>query len=221
MKVKKLVRQVISTFLPKKLMAWNGRRFSKLLALTFDDGPNQEFTPAVLKILRLYGVPATFFLLGQAAEKHPHLVKEIALDGHAIGNHSYSHRKVPWNRLRPFVNELRSAELIIESLAGTRLDMYRPPHCRLSILHLFYCLLTGRRLILISLDSEDWRKDSAQLIKERVITKARGGDIVIFHDDNPLTIEAVSQVIDHFQRDGYQFVTIPDLIYPEGNKGGS
>lgn len=186
---------------------------AKVIALTFDDGPNPDVTPLVLKTLRENHVKATFFMIGEWAQEWPDLVRQVVADGHAVGSHSYSH---PQDNISipHAMRELEHAETVIEQNTKSRLQLYRPPWGRLdkNMTHVAakqgYCVV---RWTICGNDGVD--KCEADIV--RAVTRTpRSGDIVLLHDgrDRHLTAAALPEIIRRLKNKGFQFVTVPQLL---------
>ena len=185
------------------------------VALTFDDGPDPEGTPAVLRVLAERGAPAAFFFKGRNVEKYPDLARRAAAEGHIIGNHSYGH---PWwinflwgQRLR---NEIEAAQQAIESATGLKPAYYRPP-VGLTNPHLFGVL---RKL---GLTSVGWdvrpldRFKPAEVVEARVLNRVRAGSIIILHDSgrNPEELaDLVDRLIREIEARGLTLVSLDRLV---------
>ena len=200
-----------------------GGPYYKVVALTFDDGPDPIYTPRILDILKKNNVKATFFIVGRHAEKYPDIVKQIAADGHDIGSHSYSHpiNLVVLSRDK-MAQEITKTEEAIYKACGVRPYLFRPPR------GLYNRALTDQlkarkyTLVLWSLSSRDWQEPSFKEITWRVTTGIKNGDILLFHDSGSLivseggsresTIAALPFVIKELRDKGYRFVTVSDLI---------
>lgn len=152
------------------------------ICLTFDDGPDPVYTPAILDILASYGAKATFFVVGQAAEEFPHLVERIAADGHSIGNHTYSHPN-PWFTPEETARqEVMKTSDIIEQITGIRPHWFRPPYGRLRFAMRQQATLDNMTTVLWSRSMIDWGlMGNANGIRNRLEGIA-AGDIVLMHD---------------------------------------
>jgi peptidoglycan/xylan/chitin deacetylase (PgdA/CDA1 family) len=189
----------------------------KVVALTFDDGPHPIYTPALLKVLDHYGVKATFFMIGKYMEKYPEIVKQVAADGHAIGNHTYDH---PYSLARDspaqIIGELEHCEEIIERLTGRRTHIFRPPRGMYSGRVVELANAEGYRTILWSISADHHEAPTPELMAQRVLTHIRPGAIILAHDGQMQSrwkdLAATPLIIEGLQKKGYRFVTIPELL---------
>ena len=150
--------------------------------LTFDDGPDEEWTPRVLDILAAAGVQSTFFVVGRAARTTPALVRRIAAGGHEIGNHTYSHRH-PWAMSEATArSEVREGAAAITDIVGKAPQTYRPPHGRLRRCMVDEARHGGQRTVLWNLSAVDWGPlgDAARIANR--LRAVAAGDIVLMHD---------------------------------------
>lgn len=160
------------------------------IALTFDDGPHPERTPALLDLLAEAGVKATFFLIGECAARYPDIVRRIAREGHAIGNHSWSHAWMPKLSGSGIEAELARCQEVISKITGQPPRFVRPPYGSRDFR--FYRI--ARRLeltpVLWSRDSLDWAGAGAERVLGR-LNRAEAGDIVLMHDGGPRATGAI------------------------------
>ena len=209
-----LLKHFAAQIIPRQVIVWKGRKcVNKNIALTFDDGPNPTFTPAVLDILKEKSTRATFFLIGEYAEKNRALTKRITQEGHSIGMHSYTHSAYKSMTDTGKKSEIVRSRHILQEIAGINTNLFRPPQGSLSISQLRYCLRENITTVLWSIDSLDFKnKDVKDIVASAVANGIRGGDIILFHDDNEATVTALPKVIDHFQNAGFEFVTVEEMI---------
>jgi peptidoglycan/xylan/chitin deacetylase (PgdA/CDA1 family) len=164
--------------------ASHGARDSNKVALTFDDGPDPEVTPAVLDELKRHGAHATFFVIGQALEAHPELGRRIVAEGHVLANHSWQHSYLQNFRLKSWQQqEIARGEQAIEEITGqpsTRL--YRPPVGMKTGDHARAIGALGLKVVAWSVHSRDTVDPDPQSMARRVLRSIRGGDIVLLHD---------------------------------------
>jgi peptidoglycan-N-acetylglucosamine deacetylase len=187
---------------------------AKTVALTFDDGPWPGSTKAILKILKKYGVKATFFEIGQQARKMPSLSRAVGDAGMEMGNHSETHPNLARLSASAVSNEITRAQNDITKASGKAPKFFRPPggnttskmYPVLSKLHLGW--------VQWDVDTDDWKKPSASKIVSRVLKNVRPGSVVLMHDgggDRSHTVEALPKIIEKLQAEGYVFVTVDQL----------
>ena len=191
----------------------------KVVALTFDDGPSPDSTPRLLEILHHHGAKATFFMVGMAAARWPQLVRDVADQGHAIGNHSWDHGSFPLLSGRQRRHQLRACA---RALAPYEQRLFRPPYGNQNTASYLDAALLGYRVIAWNGVCGDWTGDGAKLITERLSEHVRPGAIILLHDalfsyvddacvDRSATFAAVDAVLERFKRE-YRFVTVPQLL---------
>ena len=186
-------------------------RDRRTVALTFDDGPDPERTPALLDTLRALDVPATFFLLGNKVDAHPELAARIARDGHEIGNHTYSHPYLPLKRSRTVRAELLATDGAIERACGFTPVLARPPYGGRSPRNVRAFQRAGKRTILWDVNSFDWKGKPAAEVAERVLERTRPGSIILMHDardGGEITVEAVRLIVPALRARGLDLVTV-------------
>ena len=188
---------------------------SKRIALTFDDGPHESYTAEILAILQEYGIKATFFVVGQNAKAHPALVKKTASLGHEIGNHTYTHPKLKEQNAESFSCELEKTRAVIENITGVSPILFRPPEGFRDEVIKTVAKDQGYQMVLWSVDTEDWRGLSADRIESAIMKDVKDGSIILCHDyvvGQSHTPEALRRVIPKLLEEGYEFVTVSDLV---------
>ena len=192
--------------------------FEPVVALTFDDGPRDPYTAQILDVLRDQGVLATFFLIGENVERYPALAKRILREGHAIGNHSFSHRALPSLAGASVRGEIDRADRAIQTATGLRPRLFRPPYGSIDPrLRGPNGLLAsrGHTVVLWSVEVNDWSTRSAQRVALRTLTRVRPGSIVLLHDgggDRAHVVIATRWMIANLSQRGFTMVTVPDLL---------
>lgn len=181
----------------------------KKIALTFDDGPNEKYTPMLLDGLKERNVCASFFLLGKNAESYPDIVKRIQEEGHVIGNHSYSHVQLDAMKEIEACKEMTKANQVIAGIIGETPNYVRPPFGAWS--HNLDCI-TNMIVVLWDVDPLDWQCQNTNLVVKRVVSKVKEDDIILLHDSYQSTVEATFQIIDTLEEEGYEFVTLDEMI---------
>lgn len=179
------------------------------IALTFDDGPSAAWTPVLLDGLKERGVKATFFLIGENADKNPEIVKRMAEEGHLIGNHTYHHvelTKVSENEARL---ELADTSAVIVRITGKEPEYMRPPFGA-------WQRKLEREIqmlpVLWTIDPLDWTTENQDEIVNKVVTEAEENDIILLHDCYKSSIEAGLRIVDILQEEGFMFVTVDELL---------
>lgn len=200
-----------------------GKPKGKEMILTFDDGPDPEYTQPILDILSKYHVPASFFLVGIEAEDHIPLVKRIYNEGHEIGNHSFTHPNMAKiSKTRAFL-EMDATRLLIECITGHSTVMFRAPYNADSqpetMEELIPVAMSRTRNYLTigeSIDPEDWQPGiNADTIFNRVVRYQDNGNIILLHDaggDRSATVKALPRIIEYFQKKGYVFTTVAHFL---------
>jgi peptidoglycan-N-acetylglucosamine deacetylase len=197
----------------------SGENSTPEVALTFDDGPSSRFTPRILDLLKQYQAQGTFFVLGAKVEQHPDLIQEMVQAGHEVGIHSYSHPRLPTLKPVRRAFELERTWLALRLLGCPDTGMVRPPYSDYDQPLLSYLAHTNRELILWNIDSGDWQGLNAVTIVQRVLSQAKNGAIIIFHDsdeyaqaDRTPTVEALKFILPALKQAGYRLVTVSDLL---------
>ncbi|MGD0570448.1 MAG: polysaccharide deacetylase family protein [Candidatus Sulfotelmatobacter sp.] len=205
---------------------WYGKTFTGLprgarqIALTYDDGPNQTHTLRLLEVLARHGVPATFFLIGRHAEDLPDLVNEIAKAGHVIGNHTFSHPLLIFQSTSEIRGELLRCQAVLHDAIGKHSNLFRPPFGgrRPAVLRIAREL--GLEPVMWNVTGYDWNAPPAAVIERKVSKQVRGGDVILLHDgghaqmgaDRSQTVIATDHLIARYKSEGYEFVTISQMM---------
>ncbi|MED3993747.1 polysaccharide deacetylase family protein [Peribacillus frigoritolerans] len=200
----------------KNEMIYMGNPSKKRIALTFDDGPEDIYTPQILDILRQKGVKATFFVVGKQAREYPELLKQIYREGHAIGNHTWDHSHLPDLTNQQLIENVQFTTAEIEKITGLKTDLFRPPYGEIQDQQVALLNNRGYRSIMWTADTMDWSGVSAEDIQSRVKQNASPGVIVLQHNYHASgkfeTVKALPQIIDQLRAQGYEFVTVPTLL---------
>jgi peptidoglycan/xylan/chitin deacetylase (PgdA/CDA1 family) len=207
----------------------------KVIALTFDDGPNLNSTRQILDILLFYQIKATFFLLGKNILNYPETARGVVDAGHAIGNHAFTHTNLASQDLKFVVRELSACQQAIQESVGVKTKIMRPPYGAQDIMSYTTTRMLGFTIVHWTISGEDYRADLAHTIAQRILKNVQPGNIVLLHDgwelppnqtewreeytkfrDRSTTIESLPLIIEPLQNQGYKFITIPDMIrkYP-------
>ncbi len=183
---------------------------AKKIALTFDDGPHPYYTEQLLDGLKERGVKATFFVMGKNVEDCPELIERMNEEGHLIGNHTYSHIQLNKGNRDVFKEELIKTNELIEELTGQEVQYVRPPYGSWDKkfekeLNMFPVMWT--------IDPLDWCSDNVSCIVQKVTSKAKENSIILMHDEYKSTVTAALQIVDALQEEGYEFVTVDELLF--------
>ena len=199
----------------------------KKLAITFDDGPDPRWTPQILNILKEKNVPGAFFVIGVKASEFPEILRREYAENHEIGNHTYTHPSFDEITKTQIRWELNLTQRLIESTLGVKSILFRPPYgidhqpeyaeevAQLPIAQDMGYLIVGQKI-----DSHDWQQNAAGQIPEQeiinnVMRQAEDGNIILFHDgggERPHTVLALPRIIDALRAQGFEFVSVSDLI---------
>lgn len=181
----------------------------KMIALTFDDGPNYN-TSKVIDVLNKYDIKATFFVLGSRAINNKDILKKMADSGMEIGNHTYNHlllTKYDENKIR---SEIEDTSEVIYSATKKRPKLLRPSY---GSVNNKIKKVANMPIIIWDIDTLDWKYHNSKMITSRVVNKVRDGDIILMHDIYSASLNALSNIIPILQDNGYEFVTIDELFY--------
>jgi peptidoglycan/xylan/chitin deacetylase (PgdA/CDA1 family) len=201
------VRSVAERVLPSSLVVWRGRRDRRRIALSFDDGPC-ELTRDYLAVLERYRARATFFLVGEACASQPELVHAIAARGHELAGHGYTHRRFPTLSAAELEDELLRTQALLPPRSEGRL-LVRPPHGAVSLSTIFVCARMGFTTALWSDDSGDWCTQSAADVRS---ADWRPGAIVLMHEGQTWTLEALPRILGKLRQEGHELVTVGELL---------
>lgn len=183
------------------------------VALTFDDGPRPDTTTRLLDELALREIPATFFLVGEFIPENQELIRRMAREGHQIGVHSYSHRLLTGLKQEEFRYEVDQTREQLTDLLGEGNYWLRPPY---GIIDPSVQEWAGSPVILWSLDSLDWEDRNTRRIVKDVLSNVKDGDIILFHDIYPTTVDAVVEIATTLQQQGWCFATVEQLLADRG-----
>jgi peptidoglycan/xylan/chitin deacetylase (PgdA/CDA1 family) len=188
---------------------------NKVVALTFDDGPGPKNTAQVLEILKKNNIKATFFMVGMMVKNFPQVAKQVAADGHVIGNHTWHH----WYRrmdVATAASEIDRTADIIYKTTGVKTTLFRPPGGFLHNGLADYAKNQKYAIMMWSDESSDTqRREQPSALVKNVIKGVKPGAIVLMHDgggNRSRTVQALPQIISDFKAQGYKFVTIPELL---------
>ena len=188
---------------------WSAEPETREIALTFDDGPHPVYTEEILKVLEQEQVSATFFLLGENAEKYREQVRMIAEQGHLIGNHTWRHVQVTSLPKEEAEEEILAVSSLVEELTGNGTSYVRPPFGiwdpeleeKLDMIP-----------VLWTIDTLDWTTQNVDWIVEKTVQDAGENDIILMHDSYESTVQAAERIIRRLKAEGFEFVTVDQVI---------
>jgi cellulose synthase/poly-beta-1,6-N-acetylglucosamine synthase-like glycosyltransferase/peptidoglycan/xylan/chitin deacetylase (PgdA/CDA1 family)/spore germination protein YaaH len=215
------------TKMPASFVIRRGGDTPGKIALTFDDGPNPEWTPKILDILKEKGVHASFFIIGENGTANPRLVQRILAEGHDLGNHTYTHPNLGETPEGVAGIEINATQRLIEALTGRSTRLFRPPYfgdaepsTAQEIAPMEVAERLGYLTVGLKVDPDDWQQPSPELIVQRVVAAAtdpdpeKRGEIVLLHDgggDRSHTVAALPKLIDALRALGLEFVSASEL----------
>ena len=188
-------------------MIWNIRVNEKVIFLTFDDGPDPKATLDALNLLAKYQARATFFCVGEKAQKHPEIIQQILKAGHIIGNHSHKHLNGRKTASEIYISDILNAAEVL----NTRL--FRPPYGRITRKQVKAIKLDFKIIMWTVLPGDFDKSISRETVLNRCIKNTKSGDIIVLHD-NPkfydTMIYALEGTLDHFSKAGFKFAALED-----------
>ena len=189
--------------------AYYEKKNQKVVALTFDDGPNPATTNQALDTLSKYGIKATFFVLGKNVSGNEEILKRMKADGHVIGNHSWSHPVLSKLSLDEAKKQITDTEDALTKVLGSSSKLMRPPYGAITddirnSLDLSF--------IMWDVDSLDWKSKNEAAILTEIQRQVRNGSIILMHDIHAETVNALPKIIDYLKEQGYHFVTVPEML---------
>lgn len=221
-KGKQIVGEKYLSFPAYYVMEQMGHSNQKVVALTFDDGPDPEYTDKVLEVLKKYKVNATFFMVGSNAQKNPGIVARVFQEGNLIGSHTFTHPNVALISDRQTRLELNATQRVIEEITGHKTILFRPPYvadAEPQTPEELIPIIRAQKLGYLTIgelnDSEDWTRPGVNKIVNRVLSQVNNGNIILMHDaggDRSQTVAALPLVIQALKAKGYCFVTVDRLL---------
>lgn len=192
---------------------------SKLVALTFDDGPSPAWTGRVLRVLEKEGVRGTFFVVGRQARRHAAIVERASAAGHLVGSHGLTHARFSRLSAARVRSEVLGSWRLLRDAAGVTSRWVRPPYGAMNDAAWREIHRLGAQVVLWDVDPRDWERPGPRTIAKRVVARVRPGSIVLLHDgggDRSQTVRALPIIIKELRERGYEFVTVEELVEADG-----
>lgn len=194
-----------------------GLQNTPYVAMTFDDGPHPQNTPRLLDILRARNIKATFYVIGRNVDRYPQIARRIVAEGHEIGNHTYTHRKLTTLSDAQVRQEMSKTQNSIGKATGVRPATMRPPYGALHTRQRKEVFSEfGYPTILWSVDPEDWRRPGVAVVRSRLVNRAHNGAILLAHDLHAPTVDAMPGTFDSLLGKGYKFITVSQMLAQKG-----
>jgi peptidoglycan/xylan/chitin deacetylase (PgdA/CDA1 family) len=196
----------------KNRILFNGNRSRKEIALTFDDGPHSPTCEKLLDVLKQENVRATFFLVGRRIRERPDHVVRMMDEGHELANHSQNHYRLPGLKPDQLRREINDPDIELYRVSGRHMGLLRPPGVQYDEKVLAATRELGYITVAGSVAAMDFQDVSAEFIARRVILRTTNGSIILLHDERQETVEALPNIIRELRRQGYQFVTVGEML---------
>jgi peptidoglycan-N-acetylglucosamine deacetylase len=214
---------------------WYGKTFtgsrhgSRQLALTYDDGPNDPHTQHLLDVLAKHSVHATFFLIGRYVKERPDIACEIVRAGHVVGNHTFTHPLLTFKSVTEIRTQLEQCRSALRDAIGVPSSLFRPPFGARRPAVLRVAREIGLAPVMWNVTGYDWTAPPAAEIERKLARQIHGGDVILLHDgghqrmgaDRSQTAIATDRLIARYKSEGYEFVTVPQMMRQEKNSAGN
>jgi peptidoglycan/xylan/chitin deacetylase (PgdA/CDA1 family) len=207
---RRLARRTAERLMPARVLVFRGPRRGRRVALTFDDGPD-PLTREYLDVLDHHGARATFFVLGRTVETRHDDLRDMVRRGHEVAGHGFTHKRFTRMSGLELRDELARTAALLP--AGSGRALVRPPHGAATARSLVHCARAGYRTVLWSCDSGDGRaRTAAEVVARLAPGRLRPGDIVLLHEGQSWTLEALPTVLGRLRDAGYAFATVSELL---------
>ncbi len=198
---------------------WEIKTDEKIIALTFDDGPHRKYTAEILDVLEQHNAKATFFIVGQNGEKNPELLSRMYEEGHELANHTFTHPLK--TNVANLMKEIQQTDEVIVGITGYQPTLFRPVEGQYTDAMIEAIAKEGYKVVMWSwhLDTLDWKSPGVHRIVNTVLKGVKAGNIVLFHDgggNRAQTVKALEQILPKLEKQGYQFVTVSELMEIQG-----
>lgn len=191
----------------------HGDRSLKQIAITFDDGPNAEYTNKIMDVLAEFNAKATFFVIGKNILGNESIVSELDKKGHTIGNHSYSHSFfIDFKSKNGFIEEINHTNSIVEKIIGKKIKLFRPPYGVTTPAIASAVKKLNVNVIGWDVRSMDTTKDNETVVFRRVSEQIKPGSILLFHDTSDKTVSVLKQTLNFANHNGFKIVSIEELL---------
>ena len=208
-------KYVSSASTQRKLPIYSVQTDEKKIAITFDAAWTNQDTEELIKILKKHAAKATFFIVGDWAEKFPESVKAFHSAGHTIANHSDTHKAFSKCSREEIQNEIINCNKKLETITGDKVTLLRAPSGDYTDQSLEVAKSLEMETIQWNVDSLDYTGLSVDEIVQRVLSRIENGSIVLFHNGVENTAEALDKILTELKKQGYSFVSVNDLIYKD------
>lgn len=205
-----LMQEATSRLVPARVLVSRGARRQPKVALTFDDGPD-EMTTLYLALLKQLDVCATFFVIGDNAKKYPQLIRAYAEHGHEVAGHGMTHTPFPKLSSGGLRAELTETQALLP-VPRRAPPLVRPPQGAKTVKSLYQVAAAGFTSALWSLDSDDCRTTDPREVTTRVVTRARGGDVILLHEFQQWTLDALAPIVLGLRMRSLEPVTMSELL---------
>ena len=197
---------------PRTRVIYHGNRALKEIALTIDDGPHEPTGRQLLDIFKSRGIHATFFVVGMRMKEQPDLLRRMIAEGHEVGDHTQNHRHLDGLTAEQVQREMLWNDINFNRITGRHFNLFRPPGMRYDDNVLAVSKRRGYVMVSWNSAARDFENVSADFIYRRVMDRVENGSIILLHDDNPNTVEAMPRLLDSLRARGYRFVTISEML---------